>query len=305
MNTPLPSAMQPLVDRLLAFLAQDGCSDAEFDDLAAALFEHQYAHNEPYRRFCQRRGVTPRRVRGWRQVPAVPISAFKDATLSSVPPEDCERVFMTSGTSRGEVKGRNHHPTIAVWDVSMRRHFEQRFLQSSGLLPMLLLFPNEGQLPNSSLARYLSLAARCYGTPDSRSYLGPQGLDVDGLRAALDRAVAQAQAVALMGASFSVVHLLDALREQHRYIITPARSGMNDAELQWMKRVLERYPFPPALLRYAVAAGLNQQPAEAEKALVWLCKIHNRQRCEEGIDSWRAAGELHPALSTVPGPRLP
>ena len=101
------------------------------------------------------------------------------------------------------------------------------------------------------------------------------------------------------------VHLLDALREQHRYIVTPARSGMNDAELQWMKRVLERYPFPPALLRYAVAAGLNQQPAEAEKALVWLCKIHNRQRCEEGIDSWRAAGELHPALSTVPGPRLP
>ncbi len=228
MNQRLPSAMQPLVDRLLAFLAQDGCTDAEFDALAAALFELQYLCNEPYRRFCQRRGATPRRVTGWRQVPPVPISAFKDATLSCVPPEDCERVFITSGTSRGEVKGRNHHPTIAVWDRSMRQHFEQRFMQGSDRLPMLLLFPGEDQLPNSSLARYLSLAARCYGTSDSRSYIGPQGLDVGGLRAALDRTVAQAQPVALMGASFSFVHLLDALHEQGVRYVLPEGSRILD-----------------------------------------------------------------------------
>ena len=228
MNHVLPSAMQPLVDRLLAFLAQDSCTDAEFDGLAAALFELQYLSNEPYRRFCQRRSATPRRVSGWRQVPPVPISAFKDATLSCVPPKDCERVFMTSGTSRGEVKGHNHHPTLAVWDRSMQRHFEQRFMQGSGPMPMLLLFPDEVQLPNSSLARYLSLAARCHGTPDSRSYIGPQGLDVGGLRAALDKAVAQAQPVALMGASFSVVHLLDALREQGLRYALPAGSRILD-----------------------------------------------------------------------------
>ena len=228
MKQPLPSAMQPLVDRVLAFLNQDGGTDAQFDDLAAALFELQYRCNQPYRRFCQRRGATPRRVTGWRQVPPVPISAFKDATLSCVPPADCERVFMTSGTSRGEVKGRNHHPTIAVWDRSMRRHFEQRFMQGSAEMPMLLLFPGEDQLPNSSLARYLSLAARCHGTPDSRSYIGPQGLDVPGLRAALDRAVARAQPVALMGASFSVVHLLDALHEQGVRYALPEGSRILD-----------------------------------------------------------------------------
>ena len=228
MNQPLPSTMQPLIDRLLAFLTQDGCTDAEFDNLAAALFEMQYLCSEPYRRFCQRRGATPRRVTGWRQVPPVPISAFKDVTLSCIPPIDCERVFMTSGTSRGEVKGRNHHPTIAVWDLSMRRHFEQRFMQGSGPLPMLLLFPGEDQLPNSSLARYLSLAARCYGTSDSRSYIGPQGLDVVGLRAALDRAVAQAQPVALLGASFSVVHLLEALHEQGVRYVLPEGSRILD-----------------------------------------------------------------------------
>ena len=228
MNQPLPSAMQALVDRLLDFLAQDGCTDAEFDSLANALFAMQYRCNEPYRRFCQRRGLTPRRVSGWRQVPPVPISAFKDTTLSCAAPQDCERVFMTSGTSRGEVKGRNHHPSIAVWDRSMLRHFEQRFMQGSGPLPMLLLFPDEAQLPNSSLARYLSLAARCHGTTGSRSYIGPQGLDVAGMCAALDAAVAQSQPVALMGASFSVVHLLDALREQGLRYALPAGSRILD-----------------------------------------------------------------------------
>ena len=59
MKQLLPSAMQSLVDRLLAFLDQDGCTDAQFDNLAAALFELQYQCNEHYRRFCQRRGVFP------------------------------------------------------------------------------------------------------------------------------------------------------------------------------------------------------------------------------------------------------
>lgn len=228
MTTTLPPPMQALVDRLLAFLDQDGCTEAEFDALAVALFGFQYTHDEPYRLFCQRRGITPRRVGGWREVPPVPISAFKDATLTCIPPTDCERVFMTSGTSRGALRGRNHHPTMAVWDRSMRRHFEQRFLQGGGPMAMLLLFPDDDQLPNSSLARYLSLAARCDGLPGSRAYIGPQGLDVDGVCVALDAAVAQQQPVALMGASFSVVHLLDALHARGRRFVLPPGSRILD-----------------------------------------------------------------------------
>lgn len=221
-------ALQPLIDRLLEFLDQVDCTDAGFDSLAAALFAFQYEHGEPYRRFCQRRGVTPRRVKGWRDVPPVPISAFKDATLSCVPPAECERVFMTSGTSRGASRGRNHHPTIEVWDRSMRRHFEQRFMRGDSPLTMLLLFPDEQQLPNSSLARYLSLAARCHGTPQSRSFIGPSGLDVDGVCDALASAVSSAQPVALMGASFSIVHLLDALGERGLRYALPAGSRILD-----------------------------------------------------------------------------
>lgn len=223
----LPAFLQQAVERLLAFLAQDGCTDDQFDALALELFALQYGHDEAYRRFCQRRGATPRRVQGWRDIPPVPISAFKDATLSCIPPQDCERIFMTSGTTRGDVKGRNHHPVMAVWDLSMRKHFEQRFLGGARRLPMATLFPSHGQLPNSSLARYLSNAVREYGTPGSRSFVDvQQGLDVAGLVDWLAMAQAAGDSVAVLGASFSFVHLLDAIGD--RRIALPTGSLLLD-----------------------------------------------------------------------------
>lgn len=250
MSTAPTPELQPLVERLLALLEQDGCSDAEFDATTAALFAFQYEHNLPYRRFCQRRGITPRRVAGWRDVPPVPISAFKDATLSCVPPGDCERVFMTSGTTRGDVKGRNHHPTMKVWDCSMLRNFAQRFMQGSGPLPMLVLFPDEEQLPNSSLARYLSLAVREFGAEGSRHYVGRGGLQVEGVCMALDLAVATGEPVAMLGASYSFVHLLDALAVQGRRFALPEGSRILDTGgYKGQSRTLELQDFYGALGR--------------------------------------------------------
>ncbi len=70
-----------IVDAVLGFIEAGGCSDEQFDALALRLFAYQFAQNEPYRRFCQGRGATPRNVRSWRDIPAVPIDAFKQLTL--------------------------------------------------------------------------------------------------------------------------------------------------------------------------------------------------------------------------------
>jgi hypothetical protein len=216
-----------VVDTLLSFLAQDGCSDAAFDALALRLFAEQHANNAAYRRFCQLRGATPRTVRGWRDIPAVPISAFKEVTLSCAPADSAERVFMTSGTTRGEVKGRHYHPTLAVYDASMTRNFAHRFManpvrhpraggdpglpEGAQRLPMAILFPPEEDLPNSSLAHYLALTVRHFGTEASRWYVTQSGMDLDGLRAMLRAAERSSEPCALLGASYSFVHLLDAL----------------------------------------------------------------------------------------------
>lgn len=219
---------QDLVDTLLAFLAQDGCSDAEFDALALRLFAAQHAGNAAYRRFCQGRGITPRGVKGWRDIPAVPISAFKEVTLSCAPADSAERVFMTSGTTRGDVKGRHYHPTIAVWDASFRPNFARRFMREHQRLRMAILFPDEQEMPNSSLAHYLSLALRDFGAAGSAYFVGLAGMDTAGLRAWLREAEGSGQPCAVLGASYSFVHLMDELAAAGETFRLPAGSRVLD-----------------------------------------------------------------------------
>lgn len=96
--------------------------------------------------------------------------------------------------------------------------------------------------------------------------------------------------------------LLDALREYHRFWITPARPQMDTAELDWMRRVTLRFPFPPSMLRYALAAGLNGRPDDAARMLRAICNIHPVERCREARESWLAAQRRYPMLATVPTP---
>ena len=98
------------------------------------------------------------------------------------------------------------------------------------------------------------------------------------------------------------VRLLDAPRELHRYMVTPARAQMTAAEVRWMRTVTERNPMPPALLRYATAAGLNGQPGEATDALTRLCFMHGLERCREGRDAWQKLQQTYPKLETIAFP---
>ncbi len=213
---------------LLDFLHQPDAGDAAFDALALRLFGLQFAANLAFRQYCIQEGRTPRTVRRWQDIPAVPIDAFKDATLSCVPPEDCARVFMTSGTTRADIKGRHHHPDLRLYDASMTRNFAQRFMRGADRLPMAVLFPTEAMMPNSSLAHYLALALEHFGAPGSGYVMGESGLDVDGLVDRLQAAEREGTALALLGASYGFVHAMDALRERGVRIALPPGSRILD-----------------------------------------------------------------------------
>ncbi|HMA08715.1 MAG TPA: long-chain fatty acid--CoA ligase [Ramlibacter sp.] len=227
-SPPIATSASAIVDAVLGFIEADGCSDDQFDALALRLFAYQFAQNEPYRRFCQGRGATPRNVKTWRGIPAVPIDAFKQLTLRSEPAAPSDRVFMTSGTTRADVKGRHYHPTLAVYDRSMLRNFDRRFMQGSGRLPMGILFPTETAMPNSSLAHYLALAVRDFGTAESRYFVSPQGLDTAGLKQALQAAERGGRPFALLGASYSFVHLIDEFAQQGLAFRLPEGSRILD-----------------------------------------------------------------------------
>lgn len=223
------SAIEPdILSDLLDFMNRPDEGDDAFNQLALSLFSHQFRHNPALQRYCRMQGRTPRTVRHWREIPAVPINAFKELTLSCVPPEQCERVFMTSGTTRADNRGRHYHPHLRIYDHSMKLTFGQRFMRNVERMRMGILFPDETMMPNSSLAHYLSLALQEFGAPGSRHFVGPDGMDVDGLCAALEAAQAERTPFALLGASYSYVHLMDELERRGCRYALPSGSRLFD-----------------------------------------------------------------------------
>lgn len=103
---------------------------------------------------------------------------------------------------------------------------------------------------------------------------------------------------------------LPVLLTQQRAFLEFARKqagrGLTTQELDDMRRVAERYGYPPVLLRFALAAALNGRPDEAAATLERLCKTHPLARCREGEAAWEtAAQEQYPELRAVPFPPIP
>jgi len=96
------------------------------------------------------------------------------------------------------------------------------------------------------------------------------------------------------------VRLLDGPREFHRFMLTSATPGMDDQQLAWMRRVVGRHAMPPALMRWALAAGLNGRASESVHTLRLLCAMHSPERCDEGRAGWAVARQTWKQLPEFP-----
>lgn len=122
--------------------------DARFSEIALRLFAFQYAHNAPYRAFCDRLGKSPTEVLSWEQIPPIPAEAFKsESPLSCAAVEECERVFLTSGTT-AEVRGRHYLATTEIYRLTVTLGM-QRLGQAPGRRAFLARNPST--MPDSSL----------------------------------------------------------------------------------------------------------------------------------------------------------
>jgi hypothetical protein len=215
--------------------------DVAFTALALRLFAYQYAANIPYHKYCQRRGATPQTVQHWRDIPAVPIGAFKELTLSCIPPEQAEAVWMSSGTTNRDRRSKHYQARLALYNASMLSNFAAHLLPDAARLPMLVLNPPRTVLPNSSLAHYLHLVLETYGAPGSDFIWDTQGLDVDKLTTVLRRCEVSARPVCLLGTSFAFVHALDALvARQQTFALPPGSRIMDTGGFKGQSRELTR-----------------------------------------------------------------
>jgi len=229
--------------RLRALIAnrQSAIGNRQFSELALELFALQFEHNPAYRKICEARGLTPRVVEHWTQIPAVPTSAFKELELSCIPPGERTVVLHSSGTTEQKPSRHFHNAeSLAVYEASLWAWFEQNLFSNCELrianCELLVLTPPPERVPHSSLVHMFETIRQKLGgasVPASRTVFlgklaedGSWTLDFDAAVEMLSpgRQSPDTSPILILGAAFSFVHLLDYLVERDLRVELPAGS---------------------------------------------------------------------------------
>ena len=235
-----------LDDAFLAIVADwsaggEGCDEARFDELARETFAYQLERNAPYARFAATLGIDARHMPAtWREIPAVPASAFKDATLATFDALAAELVFHTSGTT-AERSGKHYIEHARLYDASLLAGFDRFMLPERRKLRYLNLVPNPRVAPHSSLGYMMGHVSVLRGDGKASYFLEADAVDVDGFARALQGTVAEGQPVCIAGTAFAFVAMLDAFDVPGRACVAPQGSRiMETGGFKGRTRTVER-----------------------------------------------------------------
>jgi hypothetical protein len=180
-----------------------------FGELALRVFAFQYERNEPYRRFCDRRGRRPGDVREWREIPAVPVTAFKRAELvvGGLP---SGTVFVTSGTTQGdERRGRHHVPDPEIYRAAALAHFERCVLPDGARPRFVVLAPSRAEQTESSLCQMIDWLASAFASGRAEYFVADGELAADRLEQRLRELEASREPLLLIGVTHAFIGFID------------------------------------------------------------------------------------------------
>jgi Acyl-protein synthetase, LuxE len=222
--------------------------EGAFTELALDLFALQFRHIPVYQRLCQARGATPGRISDWRAIPAIPTRAFKEFELTSLPQDQCRRVFVSSGTT-SERRSRHFHNehSLRIYEASLAPWFAAHLLAEAPKdMRLVILTPSPEEAPESSLVHMFDTVRRRFAFASS-AFLGRAdedgawSLNLAETTALLRHGIAEGKPVLLLGTAFSFVHLIDYLGDTGATLKLPEGSmAMETGGYKGRSRALER-----------------------------------------------------------------
>ena len=188
-----------LETRVLGALRAD-LSEGEFDALALDVHAFQRRWNAPFGKFC----ATRPEPKSWREIPAVPQSAFKRHRLSVAPSDAITKTFRTSGTT-GEGFGEHHFVNTRLYEAALIAGW-QRLALPHETWPMILA-PRPQDAPHSSLSHMFGTLAS-----DGLFLLEADGsLDIERFMAAARTCFDAKRPIALLGTALAFLNVFDRL----------------------------------------------------------------------------------------------
>jgi len=236
--------------RVQAF-ARAGARD-DFDELALAIARFQCRHSPGFARLVRHHASALDSVAS---IPAVPAEAFRLSRVAVHTVLDDQVRFRTSGTSSADT-GTHAMRRLDTYRL-LSLEFGRRALASSLGAPALVLAlaPDPGTPEASSLGCMMRFFMHEFGVAGEHWLLGPAGVDVGALEAAVATARSEGRPLLLLATAFALVALLD--RMGARRLSAPERTlVMLTGGFKGKSRSIE-----PELLRRQVAALFDIDPA--------------------------------------------
>ena len=257
--------------RVLAFIEQEagggvtshrGCNpgtDDVFARIALELFRLQVKHVPGYQAVCTARGITPEDVCTWDEIPPLPVSAFRQLELTSLPAQDRTTVFHSSGTT-GSGRSRHFHnaTSLTIYEASLWQWFQRHLLTELSPVgttrtcatptppALLILTPSPLWAPHSSLA-FMFEALRRRLDPQGPGFVGTADAAGDWgiafLQATRTLAAAQqtARPLMILTTAFGLVQLLDHLEgKKLRFDLPPGSRLLETGGYKGRSRSIEK-----------------------------------------------------------------
>jgi hypothetical protein len=161
--------MTSLEEKIGAFIKT---GEGDFNDLACELFHHQCHANPAYGHFAASVQPHTSSISRWQDIPALPISAFKKAAISTFPIAEARVVFHSSGTTSTE-RSSHYFKTTRLYELSVLHGWPTH---PSGKVRILAACPSPRSVPDSSLIHMFWVLIRHYGDPISDFAPEPENL---------------------------------------------------------------------------------------------------------------------------------
>jgi hypothetical protein len=197
-----PSGRSAWIHELLAPM-----DEAKFEELARTLFAWQFQRVPAFARLCAAHGVSPKNLRSWREIPAMPQQVFKLEKLYARGLGKPTAIYETSGTTTGQ-PGRQFLADTDIYRAVALANAARPPFGDGTLLHFLVPSPQDA--PHSSLSAMFGFWAEESGASRACFWVKDNAVNFIALRAVLETQCRQGQAIGIAGTAFSFVHLIDA-----------------------------------------------------------------------------------------------
>ena len=181
--------------------------EAKFDELAHILFAWQVARVPAFGRLGAAHSVSPKNLRSWKDIPAMPQQVFKLEKLYARGLREPAAVYETSGTTTGQ-PGRQFLASTDIYrDVALGNAARPPF---DGRAHLHFLVPSPADAPHSSLSAMFGFWGEEFGARRTSFWVNENAIHFVALRAVLETQCRQGAPIGIAGTAFSFVHAIDA-----------------------------------------------------------------------------------------------